>query len=260
MWCEYNWLQKLKLELPLNIPYVSNFNIKCDFASYSVEYLNLPVLSDIFVFGRLSEMIFIKILKSIKLTILKFKLINLNKQFEESNDSFYVLKLNERKTEIIDIIIDLKLDVNFIISKFDENINYFKNKTIEHGVIHGDLCFSNILFNFSTFQPIFIDPRGYTSSNAGFSLIGPVNYDLYKLAHSYVMGYDFIIAGYQNHSFFDVLSIKKRLSLFCEIFECDQGEIIMGLKHLFITMLPLHNNSKERQLGFVNNLLLLEQL
>ena len=260
IWCEYNWLQKLKLELPLNIPYVSNFNIKNDFALYSIEYLNLPVLSDIFVFGRLSEEDFVKILRAIKITLLKFKQINFNEQIILRNDSFYNSKLNEREEEIFEIVNKLKLDLEFMKSLISENISYFSEKITVNGVIHGDLCFSNILFNFSTFQPIFIDPRGYTFKEDGFSLEGPINYDFYKLAHSYVMGYDYVISGYKNHSFFHILAIKKRLLIFCEIFECDVHEIKMGLKHLFITMLPLHNNSKERQLGFVNILYLIEQL
>jgi len=61
------------------------------------------------------------------------------------------------------------------------------------GVLHGDLCFSNILVNRDNLNDLkLIDPRG------GFdtpSTIGPVIYDFAKLAQSVYSWYDKIIEG-----------------------------------------------------------------
>jgi dTDP-glucose pyrophosphorylase len=58
--------------------------------------------------------------------------------------------------------------------------------------IHGDFCLSNILCDLDTLNIRLIDPRGgfETPSNYGFQL-----YDMAKLGHSIIGGYDFIIHG-----------------------------------------------------------------
>lgn len=59
-------------------------------------------------------------------------------------------------------------------------------------VIHGDLCFSNIMVNSSLDEVKLLDPRG------GFetpSIYGPLVYDLAKLAQSIYSWYDKIVLG-----------------------------------------------------------------
>jgi hypothetical protein len=214
MWSEYNWLKKIKQNHPLNIPYVCNFELKDSGASYSIEYLHNPILSDIFVFGNLSNDDLINILISIKRVICDIR-ESTNKSIVNENvtiSNFYIEKISERKDSIIDIFIKLNGDAQFIEKLIQENLDYYSNNEFEFGVMHGDLCFSNIIFNFTSFQPVFIDPRGFTSRKIGFSLYGPINYDIYKLAHSFVLGYDFIIAGYDSHSFFNINSTKTLTS------------------------------------------------
>lgn len=262
MWCEFNWLQKVKQNHPLNIPYVCNFELKDSFASYSIEYIYNPILSDIFVFGKLTNEDFVNILLSIKKVIIDIRSMGQNISYchQEIDSKFLISKLLERKDTIIEIVRKLDCDVTFITKLIQENIDYFTIHELEYGIIHGDLCFSNIIFNFTSFQPVFIDPRGYTSRQEGFSLYGPLNYDIYKLAHSFVLGYDFVIADYENHSFFNIDAIEYRFRTFCEIFEITETELKIGLKHLFITMLPLHCDSRKRQLGFIKILNLIEKL
>jgi hypothetical protein len=142
----------------------------------------------------------------------------------------------------------------------DENIIYFNSKKYEYGINHGDLCFSNILFNFSNFEPVLIDPRGYFEKEIGFNLFGPIDYDKYKLAHSYILGYDYLIAGIEKKDFFDLDSINNRIDVFIKIFDIDRFDLIMGLKNLFLTMIPLHSDSPKRQKSFFNILTLLNKL
>jgi hypothetical protein len=251
IWSEFNWLKTLKEKLPLNVPYVTGFNIIKGEACYSIEYVNFPSLSDVFVFGSTSKNLFINILESIKSIIATFKSMSFG-NIDYIDNNFLVQKLKDRNTEIIKIATSFDADVCFIEDCIKENIHYFLEKKSRIVPMHGDLCFSNILFDFATFRPIFIDPRGYTSNNLGFSMYGPENYDLYKLAHSYVMGYDFLIAGINDSFFFSKEEIDKRLSLFCQTFDIEKRELQMGLMNLFLTMLPLHSDSKNRQVLFLN--------
>jgi hypothetical protein len=57
--------------------------------------------------------------------------------------------------------------------------------------MHGDLCLSNILCDLTTLNIKLIDPRGGFDTS---TCIGPGIYDIAKLGHSIIGGYDFIIS------------------------------------------------------------------
>jgi len=261
VWCEYSWLHKAKGLLANHVPQVKGFNIMANEASYEVEYINKAVLSDVFVFGNQPDTLIIEILKSIRAQI---DLLTSGTAFSDinstSSDSFMYLKLQERQSEIDQLFFGDSENLIKIKLSIQENLNFFKNKNYANVPMHGDLCFSNIIYDFLLFTPILIDPRGYLSRDEGFRFNGPIIYDVLKLAHSYVAGYDFIVAGYYNHDFFEVNQVKLRLNQFLEIFEIDRQELIMGMKNLFLSMLPLHKESKERINGFIYILNQLDQL
>ncbi len=259
MACEYAWLEEVKKRMPANVPYVTGLNISGNEASYSIEYINHPILSDMFVFGKLSEDFFLAILGSVKIVLQKFRSISFEGQVQ-TEAIFLVEKLKERQEEIIQITADLQEDQAYIGKLLKDNIDYFSGQNSKLVPMHGDLCFSNILFNFSTFEPVLLDPRGYTSAKEGASLLGPEMYDIYKLAHSYVLGYDFLIAGLAHHPFFEKKAVNKRMDQFCGIFESDRKDVCMGLKNLFLSMLPLHTGATGRQHHFIKVLYLIDEL
>jgi hypothetical protein len=250
IWCEYKWLQWAKNIHPSNFPFTTDFQIYRSEASYKIEYINNPPLSDIFVFGKLNHDDFRLILLKLKEFLKKFQ----SKSSKTTNKGFpnlLTIKLEERKNEIFKIAKSLDFDLLFLNTLFNNNYDYFLNLESYVTHFHGDFCFSNIIFDFSSYEPIIIDPRGYISRDKGFENIGPGNYDIYKLAHSYVCGYDFIIAGYAESEFLTISEMKLRFVNFIEIFECDPLELKMGLINLFITMIPLHMNSTKRQKSFL---------
>lgn len=63
------------------------------------------------------------------------------------------------------------------------------------GILHGDFCFGNILYDFRRRAIKMIDPRGYVKQGRP-SLYGDTRYDLGKLHHSAIGRYDVILAGY----------------------------------------------------------------
>jgi hypothetical protein len=64
--------------------------------------------------------------------------------------------------------------------------------TLPNQIMHGDLCFSNILIEESTLLMRLIDPRG---SFGGVSIFGSKLYDIAKLCHSVFGGYDHLVRG-----------------------------------------------------------------
>ena len=126
-------------------------------------------------------------------------------------------------------------------------------------ISHGDLCFSNILFDPQTKFMKFIDPRGGDTIDDLF--LDPI-YDIAKLSHSITGLYDFV-----NHDLFDI-SFQPDLSIEIELFTPNLGEFqhrfFMAMEtvgftrrevrvaecSLFLSMLPLHADIPKKVLGF----------
>ncbi len=130
-------------------------------------------------------------------------------------------------------------------------------------ILHGDLCFSNILYDKRTGLLKFIDPRGASTPD---ELWGDATYDLAKLSHSVLGGYDFL-----NHGLFEVVfddDLRARLQLhepagrqphkdaFVEaLVRAGHDPVHIRLREasLFLSMLPLHAESPRKLLGFALN-------
>jgi dTDP-glucose pyrophosphorylase len=124
------------------------------------------------------------------------------------------------------------------------------------GVVHGDLCFSNILFDFNNQIIRLIDPRGRFGRQG---IYGDVRYDIAKLRHSVSGLYDFIVAdmfhielderGATAEVFADATA-RTVSSLFDGMiasagYDLRDIQVIEGL--LFLSMLPLHHGHRRRQ-------------
>lgn len=136
------------------------------------------------------------------------------------------------------------------------------------GIMHGDLCFTNMFYDFRTQRIKVIDPRG-TIDGKTQTVLGDARYDMAKLNHSIVGAYDFILAGRYACSGFDQRDLAidfPRESAF-EVVNQMAGEFdLAGLRltdpqitaitiHLFLSMLPLHADKPDRQKAFVANAL-----
>ena len=125
-------------------------------------------------------------------------------------------------------------------------------------VIHGDLCFGNILYDSKHGLIKLVDPRGRFGR---FDIYGDVHYDLAKLSHSVLGLYDFIMSSRVKvwHE-----GVGYRLEFKATPYHATVGQIFE--KHLaragfdlarvrlleallFISMIPLHRDDPERQLA-----------
>jgi dTDP-glucose pyrophosphorylase len=122
-------------------------------------------------------------------------------------------------------------------------------------IIHGDLCFTNILYDPVSRLFKFIDPRGSFGESG---IYGDGRYDIAKLLHSLDGGYDFLI-----HDMFLLEHSGTRLKLeqffpstragvlqafektFGSDYSFEEVRLLEGL--LFLSMCPLHEDSPRRQ-------------
>ena len=134
-------------------------------------------------------------------------------------------------------------------------------RNVKIGFVHGDLCFSNILFEPGSGVLRLIDPRG--------DFIGSVNqgdprYDLAKVLHSVHGRYDFIINDLfrleQDDLNFEFTMpqsdyLEKLQSLLFDKIMAQttyaRHELILLESLLFLTMLPLHRDQPKRQVAFL---------
>ncbi len=104
---------------------------------------------------------------------------------------------------------------------------------------HGDLCFSNILFDLQTQEIKLVDPRGSSAEEGTFL---PQLYDFAKLSQCIFGGYDLIVAGNlevpQLASDFEML--KRLFRKLMKTRRIDERSVRMAEASLFLSMISLH--------------------
>lgn len=134
-------------------------------------------------------------------------------------------------------------------------------------VLHGDLCFSNIMYDSRSNTIKVIDPRGLNFKQE-FSIYGNQTYDLAKLSHSIIGLYDFIIAdsfGLEkspekgmkltfnlDQRLHDIQNIFMQKNMLPEI---EMSHILAPTILLFLSMIPLHFDKPHRQEAMLANAL-----
>ena len=128
---------------------------------------------------------------------------------------------------------------------------------VQGGVLHGDYCFSNILYDVTSQIIRVIDPRG---SFGEPGIYGDPRYDLAKLRHSICGKYDFLIAGlfttqqegpttYRYTIFGNERS--EELGHYFDEALMSHGASLAEIRFiealLFISMVPYHAGHPERQ-------------
>lgn len=124
---------------------------------------------------------------------------------------------------------------------------------------HGDLCFSNILYDKRTRSMKFIDPRGFAEGEDPYT---DEYYDVAKLSHSILGRYDYINNGLYTISVGDDLSMKlccdapDRQAEEQSFRDClaahgfDYGLTRLHEASLFLSMLPLHAENPRKLAAF----------
>lgn len=276
---ESNWIESLPAQMKHYAPTVWDRGEEGDMGYYEIEYYFLPTLANLFVFGQNKSYVWEGIIDAC------VEYLNDEARFRPEdlelkalqNDMLYSAKTVKRLDDYArqsGVSLDTPWKVNGvttpslvdIIADIEHYIS--KQDTRFVAIMHGDLCFSNILYDFKSKTIKVIDPRGL-DIDGNMSVYGDFRYDVAKLAHSIIGMYDFIIGGmfeYKEFAPYDI-SLKFEISdelLHIQSYFCNKkfgGYTIEELNtypiliHLFFSMLPLHNDSPERQKAMLANAL-----
>lgn len=279
---EANWFLNLPPSLKRFTPQLIQSGVTEDGrAFYETEYLPLLPLNEIFVHGKNPVGFWEKILGLVSLFMNEARNSfptedqSLYKKVVQDSIALYADKTYERlesyaNQQGIDLDKPVRYDGVELPSLRDIAQECIA-RTLELPVIptvsHGDLCFSNIMYDSRSNNIKVIDPRGL-NINQELTIYGNQTYDLAKLCHSFVGLYDFIIADSfvlersEEIGVKLIFNIDSRLEEIQKVFldrqllsNIHNKDIIVPTILLFLSMIPLHFDKPHRQEAMLANAL-----
>lgn len=270
---EVYWYQALPPELSSFVPRVFNVTECTESVSVEMELYGYMSLAETFLYGSNNLEDWYNITEALLKVHGVFEKYTTAPDYEELKEIYACktqTRLNEIKEKVPhvakmmtgdDLIINQKRYRNYnllreAMEKETEKLLHYDKRTI----VHGDYCFSNILFDPMHYIFKVVDPRGRFKTQ---TIYGDPRYDIAKLRHSIVGLYDFIVAGLykikqtdQNQYTFQISTplITAKLEPFfdrlIQTFGYNPKEIKFIEALLFLTMIPLHGDDEERQRAF----------
>lgn len=282
MMAEANWIQSLPKDLRHYAPAIWDSGVEGEEGFYEMEYYYLSSLANLFVFCRHPQFVWHDIFSACQAFIsdaARYKPDGEEeiREIARYNDELYMSKTLSRLNQYAQqsgISLDTPWVINGVATpSLREIVNetgamIATNQTDFVSLMHGDFCFSNILYDFKSRSIKVIDPRG-VDTEGHLSVYGDLRYDVAKLAHSVLGLYDFIIGGmyhYHENSSNDIMldfditdAIKDTQEQFKTLqfaeYSIDQLSVYPIMIHLFLSMLPLHSDNVERQKAMLANAL-----
>ena len=281
---EANWFDSLPPILRAYTPqYLGSSESTEGKFSYRLEYLHNTALNELFVFSEIPNIIWSNIIDHCldfidacereivpaEATVQDIHQLFNSKTLERLNKfkSFKKFKLTDKWFFNDELPISIEEILN-------ESIKHLPSEDKISTLMHGDFCFSNILYDFRANRIKTIDPRGI-SIDGDITVYGDTRYDIAKLSHSILGMYDWIIAGYHDTDFnWETKRVKFYISgdtkhkttkdiFINKIFEkyrITPNNLYAMQIQLFLSMLPLHNDDQYRQEGLFANVFRLYQL
>lgn len=277
---EANWFSSLPKEMRHYAPALWDSGITEEgYGYYEIEYYYQSSLANLFVFGKNPPFVWEEIINSC------VQFINEEALFKPKEPQIVMhqtARLYGDKTisrledyaQSANIQLDKTWSINGnevpnlldIAKEMDMAID--KENTKFATLMHGDFCFSNILYDFKSKSIRVIDPRGL-DTDGHQSIYGDLRYDVAKLAHSILGMYDFIIGDNFNYEETKPYDISFKLPqnttityiqrFFCKLmfagYSLKELATYPILVHLFLSMLPLHSDNTKRQKALLANAL-----
>lgn len=277
MQAEAEWLEGVP---PAVQPYVARFLEKGEQEGqtfYSTEYQYAPNLSELYVFSSIGQASWGKILTSCK----EFIELCAGASVEKPRDMYTRQLMGPKTLERLERFsketgFNIRRDLAYqgrampslcgMGRSLEDMISY--NEAASATLMHGDFCFSNILYNSRNSRISVIDPRGYVFSGKK-EIYGDFRYDIAKYSHSVDGLYDFILAGRYDLAcggMYD-FDISFAPSLHREWLQGAWADMMIAgvstksrdiramVISLFLSMLPLHSDRPDRQKAFIANAL-----
>lgn len=276
MAAEATWFKTAPPAIRLYLPGLISSSSKDAQSSYSIEYLSLTALNELYVFGRLPVKVWSKIFAACGRYLSAERSVPVDEccaaRSENGSSRLYREKTLQRLGDFsrqtgTDIDRPWLFNGKWLPSlraMAEEAANAVNAGAAVPSFVHGDFCFSNILYDFRSDRVKLIDPRGL-DVDGQLTSFGDFRYDIGKLAHSVVGLYDVLIAGR-----FDLTLADHRIHF--EVFHENSRPVrtaflqtrfaghlpdewncqpVMVL--LFLSMLPLHADKPARQSALMAN-------
>jgi hypothetical protein len=271
---EFYWYENMPKNLKSLTPQVIDFQSSGSTGELVLEYLGYSTVAEKYVYGQFSDHYWFEVLDRIFRVLELFRSHTAQKtSIAGAMEQMLVSKTLERigvitDPAVISVLDSPTLKINDVQlqgwASLAKDASSRGREVAKHSLstlIHGDLCFANILFDASSGCLKLIDPRGDFGSPEP-SIFGDLRYDLAKLRHSFIGAYDHVIegqyslqrSGASSYEFKLENPISKRRELWFDDrvrqmgFDADEIKLIEGL--LFLSMIPLHDGRPDRQLAF----------
>lgn len=271
---EIKWYLKLPADVEYVRPRIFDYSTSYDAPYISMEYYAYHTVHELFLYGDLSCQQWVDVFRRIRFVCDDFKRYTVkDKNIIPSLEDMYLTKTLQRlermkKDERFTKFFDHPISVNGKNYKsLGEIVTVIKNVVPEmlydadsFNIIHGDLCFSNIMVDDNCSFIKVIDPRGKFGT---YDIYGDKRYEIAKLFHSVDGKYDFIIKDlfdvkYSLENAELVYHIQERrrefdlYKVFMEVFQNEIGEDLKKIELiealLFLSMIPLHGESLNHQM------------
>lgn len=266
---EIQWYLKLPADVEYARPRIFSYSMEFDNPYVSMEYYAYHTLHELFLFGNLSDEQWKNIFRRIRFILNDFRRYSVkDDNIKNSLREMYLNKTLKRLKQMEGTEgfpePDGKLVINGVsyitLGEMYTVIENLTEKylldTDEFNIIHGDLCFSNIMIDMDYSFVKLIDPRG---GFGRYDIYGDRRYELAKLMHSIDGKYDYIIKDkFHLSGFGGIFSYNIDydqsaniegcfLQIFQEELEKDGKAIKLIESLLFFSMIPLHSESSEQQ-------------
>ena len=270
---EYLYFKNLPEAMQVFFVQPFDFVEEADGASYKMERLNVPDVAIQWVHNSFSTEDFDRLLARLFNFLVSRPRKSVSRQSaEDEHRRLYLQKVEERVVALKTLPVFATLDgllasatsfggVDRLFQRYAALYAKLTRgaRASELCISHGDLCFSNILYDKRTQLLKLIDPRGGVSADELF--MDPY-YDAAKLSHSILGGYDFINSGHFTTQIDNDLHLNLHLAgpdqndkqaAFRAAVEA-AGFAIDLLRlyetSLFISMLPLHADDPGKLIAF----------
>lgn len=269
---EIKWYLKLPADVEYVRPRIFSYSTSYSTPYISMEYYAYHTVHELFLNGDLDIRQWETIFKRIKFIVDDFKRYKVSDEYiVQALEDMYLNKTLQRFeklkedvrftgffTDPIVVNGNAYKSLNDIISVLKAIVPEMLYDVKEFNIIHGDLCFANMMVDNNLSFVKVIDPRGKFGK---YDIYGDKRYELAKLLHSVDGRYDYIIkdlfeVSHSGNSINYTIMDKNRkfdlYSVFIEVFKEDLGdnlkkvELIEAL--LFLSMIPLHGESFDHQM------------
>lgn len=269
---EIKWYLRLPGNLQYLTPRIYDYSLDYNAPFVKMEYYGYRTLHELLLYSDIPEIEWEMIFNKLAFIVSDMQSYRVEGRTTECINAVIDMYINKTISRLLslknekdfaiffekDIIINGKKypSIKEIIRKIKYSV---KNILIDNAeekftIIHGDLCFTNILVEDSYKFLRIIDPRGKFGT---FDIYGDKRYELAKLLHSLEGGYDYIIEDMFDLSIRgNCINYKLRRSnniacnAFKKVFVINKSfkeELRLIEATLFLGMIPLHSDSLRRQ-------------